>query len=101
MEVAAALQRRGVPAGPMNRAADVPTDPQVVFRELFTDMAHPLLDQLVPSETAPAPFTRIPRAALRPAPMPGEQTREICSRVLGLSADQTDRLITEGALFAY
>lgn len=101
VEVATALQRRGVPAGPMNRAADIPTDPQVLFRELFTDMAHPLLEQAVPSETAPAPFTRIPRAELRPAPMPGEHTREICSRVLGLSAEHTDSLITEGALFAY
>ena len=30
------------------------------------------------SETGPAPYTRIPPAELRPAPMPGEQTREIC-----------------------
>ncbi|PRC61772.1 hypothetical protein C6A85_06725, partial [Mycobacterium sp. ITM-2017-0098] len=69
-KVATSLQQRGVAAAPMNRAADVVADPQVVFRELFTDMAHPMLDQTMPTETAPAVFTRIPRAALRPAPMP-------------------------------
>ena len=31
--------------------------------------------------------------------MPGEQTREICQEVLGLSADETDRLIADGVLF--
>ncbi|PRC48503.1 hypothetical protein C6A85_79505 [Mycobacterium sp. ITM-2017-0098] len=73
----------------------------MVFRELFTDMAHPMLDQTMPTETAPAVFTRIPRAALRPAPMPGEHTYGICRRVLGLSTDQIDGLISDGALFAY
>ncbi|PRC58624.1 CoA transferase, partial [Mycobacterium sp. ITM-2017-0098] len=34
-KVATSLQQRGVAAAPMNRAADVVADPQVVFRELF------------------------------------------------------------------
>ncbi|HYJ54473.1 MAG TPA: CoA transferase, partial [Mycobacterium sp.] len=98
-EVAALLQDLGVPAAPMNRAADVNQDPQIVARHLFTDMVHPLLDMAIPTETAPAPYTRIPRAELRPAPMPGEHTRTICQKVLGLSPEQIDALIAEGALF--
>ena len=93
------LQRAGVPAGPMNRAVDVPIDPQVAFRALYTGMTHPLFDAPMLSETRPAPFTGIPAAELRPAPMPGEQTRQICHEVLGLSAEETDRLIAEGVLF--
>ena len=58
--VADLLQRAGVPAGPMNRAVDVLADPQVTFRKLFTDMAHPLFDAPIPSETGPAPYTNIP-----------------------------------------
>ncbi len=100
-EVVVSLQRCGVAAAPMNRAADIPADPQVVFRNLFTDMAHPLLGRPIPAETGPAPFTRIPRAELRPAPMPGEHTYEICRRVLGLSTERIDGLISDGALFAH
>ncbi len=100
-EVAASLQDLGVPAAPMNRAADVAEDPQIVARHLFTDMVHPLLDMAIPTETAPAPYTRIPRADLRPAPMPGEHTRTICQKVLGLSPEQIDALIADGVLFTW
>ncbi len=99
-DAAEQLQRLGVPAAPMNRAADVPADPQVVFRQLYTDMVHPLLDAPIPAETAPARYRRIPRAPLRPAPMPGEQTRDICRRVLGLDPETIDDLIGDGVLFA-
>jgi crotonobetainyl-CoA:carnitine CoA-transferase CaiB-like acyl-CoA transferase len=97
--VANALQSAGVPAAPMNRAVDVLTDPQLTFRKVFTDMAHPLFDAPMPTETGPAPYRHIPPAELRPAPMPGEHTREICHRVLGLDTAETDRLIAEGVLF--
>ena len=98
-DVTETLQTAGVPAAPMNRAVDVPTDPQVAFRKLYTDMAHPLFDAPMLSETAPAPFTRVPPAELRPAPMPGEQTRDICRDLLEMSAGETDRLIADDVLF--
>lgn len=99
--VAESLQQHGVPAAPMNRAVDVAQDPQVSFRRLFTDMTHPLMDRPIPAETGPAPFTRIPRAELRPAPMAGEHTVQVCRQVLGLSTERIDALITDGALFAH
>jgi crotonobetainyl-CoA:carnitine CoA-transferase CaiB-like acyl-CoA transferase len=99
-ELSERLQRRGVPAGPMQRASDVLEDPQLVFRQLFTEMTHPLLPAPLPSETAPAPYVGIARAALRPAPMPGEHTLEICRTTLGLSKEHIDGLIAEGVLFA-
>ena len=98
-EVAEILQAAGVPAAPMNRAVDIPADPQVAYRGVYAEMAHPLFDAPMLSETGPAPYTRIPAAELRPAPMPGEQTRQICQMVLGLSAEDTDRLIADGVLF--
>ena len=98
-DVAEVLQRAGIPAGPMNRAVDVPADPQVAFRQLYIEMTHPLFDAPMLSEVGPAPYTGTPAAELRPAPMAGEQTRQICGEVLGLSADDTDRLIAGGVLF--
>jgi crotonobetainyl-CoA:carnitine CoA-transferase CaiB-like acyl-CoA transferase len=94
------LQRMGVPAGPMNRAQDVLGDPQVLQRGLYVDMVHPLLDAPLPSETGPAPYRHIPCADLRPAPMLGEHTRDICRRVLALDSGEIERLIEDGVLFA-
>jgi crotonobetainyl-CoA:carnitine CoA-transferase CaiB-like acyl-CoA transferase len=99
MDVAEALQRAGVAAGPMYRAVDVLADPQLTYRKVFSDMTHPLFDAPMPTETAPAQYLHIPPAELRPAPMPGEHTREICQKLLAMDADEIDRLIAEGILF--
>ena len=99
--VAEELQRAGVPAAPMYRAVDVLADPQITFRKVFSEMTHPLLDAPMPTETGPAPYRHIAPAELRPAPMPGEHTREICQKLLALDADETDRLIAEGVLFTH
>ena len=97
--VADLLQRAGVPAAPMNRAVDVLVDPVLLHRKLFTDMVHPLFEQPMPTETSPARYTQIPRAELRPAPVPGEHTREICLKLLAIDSQEIDRLIAEGVLF--
>ncbi len=93
------LQRAGVPAAPMNRAADVLADPVLLHRKVFTDMVHPLFDHPMPTETSPARYAHIPRAELRPAPMPGEHTREICRKLLALDTEEIERLIADGVLF--
>jgi crotonobetainyl-CoA:carnitine CoA-transferase CaiB-like acyl-CoA transferase len=100
-DVADLLQRAGVPAAAMNRAVDVLADPQITYRKLFSDMVHPLFDAPMPTETRPAPYTAIPPAELRPAPMPGEHTREICQKLLAMDAEETDRLIADGVLFTH
>jgi crotonobetainyl-CoA:carnitine CoA-transferase CaiB-like acyl-CoA transferase len=99
-QVAEALQSAGVPAGQMNRPPDVLDDPQLLERKLFADMHHPLFDNPLPAETGPAPFRHIPAAPQRPAPLPGQDTREICHKVLGMSSDETEQLIIDGVLFA-
>ncbi|MGV0836457.1 CoA transferase [Mycolicibacterium thermoresistibile] len=97
--VAAACQQAGVPAAPMYRAVDVLTDPHIGRRSLFTDMDHPLFDAPMPTETRPARYRRIPPAPLRPAPVAGEHTREVCQKVLGLAPERIDRLLDDGVLF--
>ncbi|OFJ53618.1 CaiB/BaiF CoA-transferase family protein [Mycolicibacterium grossiae] len=95
-----ALQEAGVPAGPMLRAADVPADPQVLARRVYAEMAHPLFAEPLPAETRPARFGRIADAELRPAPMPGEHTREICAE-LGMTGAQIDHLLDTDVAFAW
>src|SRR5262249_37307918 len=100
VEAAQALQSAGIPAGPMNRPPDIPEDPQLIERKLLSDMTHPLIDHPLPAETGPAPFRHIPPAPQRPAPLPGQDTRELCRTVLGMSGDEIDRLVAERVLFA-
>jgi len=100
VQVAGALQSVGVPAGPMNRPPDVLEDPQLRERKLYADMRHPLFDHPLPAETGPAPFRHIPAALQRPAPLPGQDTREICHKILGMSSDETEQLINSSVLFA-
>jgi crotonobetainyl-CoA:carnitine CoA-transferase CaiB-like acyl-CoA transferase len=80
---------------------DVLVDPQVTFRRLYAEMVHPLLEVPLTAETHAAPFRHVPDAAMRPAPMPGEDTREIGRRLFGLDADEIERLIAEGVLFSW
>ena len=84
----------------MNRPPDILEDPQLLARKLFSDMTHPLIDHPLPAETGPAPFRHIPPAPQRPAPLPGQDTREICQRSLGMSSEETERLIDDRVLFA-
>jgi crotonobetainyl-CoA:carnitine CoA-transferase CaiB-like acyl-CoA transferase len=100
-EVARLLQTVGVPAAPMNRAIDVLDDPQVVSRGLYTEMTHPMFEAPMPTETRPAPFRHVPAANLRPAPMAGEHTREICHKLLGMDAEEIERLLSAGAVFSW
>ena len=99
-EVAERLQAAGIAAGPMQRADEVLTDPQLTYRHVLTEMAHPCFEVTLPTEAGPASFRNIPPAPQRPAPLPGADTRRICRDVLAMSALETDRLIASGVLFA-
>jgi crotonobetainyl-CoA:carnitine CoA-transferase CaiB-like acyl-CoA transferase len=92
------LQSAGVPAGMMQRVTELSSDPHLCARGFLRTMTHPLLRRPVPTENAPAIFTSIADPGLRPAPMPGQHTRQLCSRLLGLSDEAIDELIVEGVV---
>lgn len=94
------LQAAGVAAGPMNRPDDVYDHPQLRWRGVLGDMAHPLFEAPLPAETGPAPFRNIPHSPQRPAPLPGADTERVCRDVLGMSPAEIGELIDAGVLFA-
>ena len=49
-------------------------------------------------DNVPFRSQRIPAPPSVPAPEPGEHTREICTELLGMQAEEIDRLIARGAL---
>ena len=99
LRAAELLQSAGVPAGPMNRPPDILEDPQLIARNVYRPMAHPLIENPLPAETGPAPYRHIPSARQAPAPLPGQDTVEICRNMLGMNTADIRRLIDDRVLF--
>ena len=96
-EVMATLQAAGVPAAAMARVPELLTDPHLVARGLFSRMHQPQLGDL-PSEARPATFDHIRISPPAPAPLHGQQTREIMREVLGAADAEIQQLIDDGVL---
>jgi crotonobetainyl-CoA:carnitine CoA-transferase CaiB-like acyl-CoA transferase len=92
------LQAVGVPAAAMVRLPEELAHPQLVARDSFHTLHHPMLFRPIPTSARIAHFSSIPDPALRPAPTPGEHTREICASLLRMKAGEIDRLVAAGVL---
>jgi crotonobetainyl-CoA:carnitine CoA-transferase CaiB-like acyl-CoA transferase len=79
----AALEREGVPAGPINTVADVFADPQVIARSLRINLPVPqVTGGSIPSVRSPIVLDRTPMAADRAAPRLGEHTDEVLAETV-------------------
>ncbi len=94
------LQEGGVPAGAMLRLPDQLTDPHLANRRSFMTLEHDQLPASLPTSARPAQFSSLPDSPLEQAPLPGEHTREICTTLLGMTAEEVDSLLAEGVLQA-
>jgi crotonobetainyl-CoA:carnitine CoA-transferase CaiB-like acyl-CoA transferase len=74
----AALEKEGVPAGPINNVADVFADPHVVARKMRLDLADPpAKGGTVPSIRSPMVFDGEPAVALRASPELGADNADV------------------------
>jgi crotonobetainyl-CoA:carnitine CoA-transferase CaiB-like acyl-CoA transferase len=92
------LQAVGVPAAAMVRLPEELTHPQLAARDSFHTLHHPMLPRPIPTAARLARFSSVPDPALRPAPITGEHTREICASLLHMTTDEIDRLVAAGVL---
>lgn len=77
-DLLAALEREGVPAGPINSVADVFADPQVVARGMRVDLPHPdAAGGTVPGIRTPLVMDGVPQVAATASPRLGEHTDAI------------------------
>jgi crotonobetainyl-CoA:carnitine CoA-transferase CaiB-like acyl-CoA transferase len=75
-----ALEKQGVPAGPINTVADVFADPQVIARGMKIDLPAPDAKAgSIPSVRSPIVLDGKPMAAERPSPRLGQHTDEVLS----------------------
>jgi len=87
------LERRGVPAGPINTVRDVFADPQVVHREMRLEIpSSHAAGGAVPGVRLPIRLSASPLPESRPAPLLGEHTDIIRRRLV------TERASTEPAV---
>ena len=90
-----ALERAGVPCGPINTIADVFADPQVQARGLKLDLPHPSIGS-VPSVANPIKYSATPIAYRSAPPMLGADTDEILREILGVTPEEIARLREAG-----
>ena len=92
-----ALERAGVPCGPINTLDQVFADPQVVARGMRLDLPHPLAGS-VPQVAAPLRFSGTPIAYDRPPPLLGEHTAAVLREHLALSDAAIAELAANGVI---
>jgi crotonobetainyl-CoA:carnitine CoA-transferase CaiB-like acyl-CoA transferase len=82
----------------MQRIPDFLDDPHLTARGFFRRQTHPRIAQAMPAERGPALFRAVADAPDRPAPLPGEHSREVLARVLDMTDEQIDALIAVGVV---
>jgi crotonobetainyl-CoA:carnitine CoA-transferase CaiB-like acyl-CoA transferase len=86
------LEAVNVPCGPVNSLDQVFADPQVVYRNMEISMKHPLADGDARLIGNPIKFSETPVTYRQPPPLLGEHTDAVREEVLGLDAEERDRL---------
>ena len=91
------LRSAGVPCSLVRNYAEVVRDDQTKVREMF-----PLVERTTgthPVSGAPVKLSRTPGRASSGAPLLGEHTRQTLVDLLGLRADEIDRLASQGVVY--
>lgn len=91
------LERAGVPCGPINDLAQMFADPQVKARGLAIEIPHPLAGS-VPQVASPIRLSETPVEYRNAPPLLGEHTEQVLDEVLGLGAEDIQRLREAGVL---
>ncbi|MBA1263602.1 CaiB/BaiF CoA transferase family protein [Stutzerimonas stutzeri] len=96
-EWVSALERAGVPCGPINDVAQVFDDPQVRHRGLKVEMPHPQAGS-VPQVASPLRLSASPVSYRNAPPLLGEHSEALLQRLLGLSAQRIAALRQAGVI---
>lgn len=97
-EVMELLQQHGVPCGVVQNAQDLlERDPHMKARGYYEYLDHPETGRAA-YDGPIARLSETPGYHRRPAPLFGEHTYEVCTRILGLSDDEIADLMAEGVL---
>jgi crotonobetainyl-CoA:carnitine CoA-transferase CaiB-like acyl-CoA transferase len=96
-EIEAALQAIGVPAHLAVASEDFIADPQLLAREHFVRLPHPLMGEAI-VEASRYRLSDTPAAYPRAAPVYGRDNDQVLGEFLGYDADRIASLKAEGAV---
>jgi CoA:oxalate CoA-transferase len=94
-----AINKAGVPCGPINTIDRVLADPQVLSRGMVRETDGPGKEKIKILGN-PLKFDKTPADTFTPPPRMGEHTREILTSLLGYSKEKIDQLIQKEAIIA-
>jgi crotonobetainyl-CoA:carnitine CoA-transferase CaiB-like acyl-CoA transferase len=90
------LQKAGVGAGVVANAQDIDEDPQMNYYNFYREIEHPYVGKLRYYHPAPIKLSAVETAVGRPVLL-GEHTDYICTKILGMSQNEVDKLRQKGA----
>ncbi|MCZ6463345.1 MAG: CoA transferase [Proteobacteria bacterium] len=96
-EVMETLQACGVPAGMLAHGRHQLEDPHLAARGYLVPVEQPGVGSLI-FEGPAFHGSDLEAPIVRPAPLLGQHTREVCAELLGLSDAEIDALVAEGVL---
>jgi crotonobetainyl-CoA:carnitine CoA-transferase CaiB-like acyl-CoA transferase len=96
-EVVYLLQEAGVQAGVVQNAEDLAQDPQLIAREFFVHLDHPVLGKTI-SDRFPIKFKDNPRADWKAAPLLGENNRYVYRELLGFTEEELSSYVEKGII---
>jgi len=98
-QAVALLGDHGVPAGPVNTAEDIFSDPHIAARKMLVTVDDPIAG---PRQYARSPIhlSSAPEIPVSPAPGLGEHTRPILRDLLGYDESEIEQLEEEGVIEA-
>ena len=96
-EVVQLLQEAGIPAGVVQDAADLASDPQLQARDFFTALEHPQLGKIT-ADTYPFQLPDCNPQEWKAAPLLGEDNDYVFHELLGLGTEEISRLEEKGII---
>jgi len=92
-----ALDKAGIPCGPINSIERVMNNEQVKARDMIVETDHPVAGK-IKMAGIPIKMSETPGSVERPAPLLGQHTEEILSEILGISSEEVAQLKTQNVL---
>jgi crotonobetainyl-CoA:carnitine CoA-transferase CaiB-like acyl-CoA transferase len=96
-EVVNLLQKADISAGVVQSAEDLSRDPQLMAREFFVHLEHPVLGKTI-SDGSPIKFKESSIISWKAAPLLGENNRYVFLELLGLAENELSFYIKRGII---
>ena len=91
------LEKAGIPCGPVNTIEQAAADPQINARDMIVEVKHPEAGNFSVVNT-PFKFSRSSYKVEQASPDLGQHTREVLSRLLGMTHKEIEKLKDSGVI---